>query len=173
MKIELKRMDPDRWARIRAAHAELPPDLDVVPRRHSDMAAGYDLIACIDEPMAFRVGDRPVMVPTGIAIHIGEAGIDAELHPRSGLATKQGLVLANLTGVVDADYQGQIMVGLVRLHPGTEGGETVLVKPGDRIAQLVLKRVVQAEWVVVDDFTSATARGAGGFGSTGIGGTKT
>jgi dihydrofolate reductase len=169
MQIELKLIDPDRWERIRAAHLDLSPDLDPVPRRHSDMAAGHDLIACIEAPIALRVGDRPVLVPTGIAIHIGEPGVDAELHPRSGLATKFGVVLANLTGVIDADYQGQVMVGLVRLHPGTEGGETVVIRPGDRVAQLVLKRVVQAEWKVVEEFGATTARGAGGFGSTGIG----
>ncbi len=169
MDIELKRIDPARWDRIKQANLDLPADLDVVPHRHSPMAAGYDLLACVEKPIALRVGDRPVLVPTGIAIHIDDPGVDAELHPRSGLATKFGVALANLTGVVDADYQGQVMVGLVRLHPGTEGGETVLVRPGDRIAQLVLKRVVHADWRVVEEFSAATTRGEGGFGSTGIG----
>ncbi len=123
-------------------------------------AAGLDLRACIDAPLELKPGDSH-LVPAGIAIHIGDAGYAAVILPRSGLGAKHGIVLGNLTGLIDSDYQGQIFISL-----WNRGKALFVVEPMERIAQLVVVPVAQVEWNVVDDFT-ASARGAGGFGSTG------
>ena len=123
-------------------------------------AAGLDLRACLDAPLLLQPGDSQ-LVPAGIAIHIGDPGFAAIILPRSGLGAKYGIVLGNLTGLIDSDYQGQIFVSL-----WNRGKADFTVNPMDRIAQLVVVPVVQVEWNVVEEF-SASARGAGGFGSTG------
>lgn len=123
-------------------------------------AAGLDLRACIDSALVLNPGDSQ-LVPAGIAIHIGDAGYAAVILPRSGLGAKHGIVLGNLTGLIDSDYQGQIFVSL-----WNRGKAAFTVEPMERIAQLVVVPVVQVEWNVVEDF-AASARGAGGFGSTG------
>ena len=123
-------------------------------------AAGLDLRACIDAPLELKPGDSQ-LVPAGIAIHIGDAGYAAVILPRSGLGAKHGIVLGNLTGLIDSDYQGQIFISL-----WNRGKAPFVVEPMERIAQLVVVPVAQVEWNVVDDFTTS-ARGAGGFGSTG------
>lgn len=137
------------------------------PRLHTQLpqyatagAAGLDLRACIDAPLALAPGDAQ-LVPTGIAIHLDDPGYAALVLPRSGLGHRHGIVLGNLVGLIDSDYQGQILVSC-----WNRGREPFTIQPLERIAQLVVVPVVQVELNVVEDF-AASARGAGGFGSTG------
>lgn len=123
-------------------------------------SAGMDLRACIDGPLRLAPGQTSLL-PTGIAIHIADPGLAAVILPRSGLGHKHGIVLGNLVGLIDSDYQGQLMVSC-----WNRGQEPFTVQPGDRIAQLVLVPVVQAEFAIVDSFDESE-RGAGGFGSSG------
>ena len=131
-----------------------------LPAYASAGAAGLDLRACIDGPVTLEPGQTE-LIPTGLAIHIGEPGYAAVILPRSGLGHKHGIVLGNLVGLIDSDYQGQLMVSC-----WNRGRSTFTIEPFERIAQLVILPVVQAEFDVVDDF-AASARGASGFGSTG------
>jgi dUTP pyrophosphatase len=133
---------------------------DHLPAYATRGSAGLDLRACIDEPIVLKAGDTS-LVPTGIAIHLDDAGLAAVIIPRSGLGHKHGIVLGNLVGLIDSDYQGQLMVSC-----WNRGREPFEVKPLERIAQLVIVPVVQVELNVVDSFEES-ARGAGGFGSTG------
>ena len=133
---------------------------DSLPQYASPGAAGLDLRACIDVPLLLRPGDSQ-LVPAGIAIHLGAAGYAAIILPRSGLGAKHGIVLGNLVGLIDSDYQGQVFVSM-----WNRGKSEFTVNPLDRIAQLVVVPVAQVEWNVVEEFASST-RGAGGFGSTG------
>ena len=123
-------------------------------------SAGMDLRACIDGPIALAPG-QVELVPTGVAIHIGDPGLAAVILPRSSLGHKHGIVLGNLVGLIDSDYQGQLMVSCWNrgLHP-------YALQPFERLAQLVIVPVVQAAFDVVDEFDTS-ARAAGGFGSTG------
>ena len=115
--------------------------------------------ACIDEPITLRPGDS-ALIPTGLAIHLADPGLAAVLIPRSGLGHKSGIVLGNLVGLIDSDYQGQVFVSC-----WNRGKETFVVNPMERIAQMVVVPVVQVELNVVESF-DASARGAGDFGST-------
>jgi dUTP pyrophosphatase len=123
-------------------------------------SAGLDLRACIDAPMVLEPG-QAALIPTGLAIHIGDPGLAAMLLPRSGLGHKHGIVLGNLVGLIDSDYQGPLMVSC-----WNRGVATYTVQPMERIAQMVIVPVVQAQFRHVESF-EASARGAGGFGSTG------
>ena len=123
-------------------------------------SAGLDLRACLDRPLVLEPGQTE-LIPTGLAIHIGNAGLAAMILPRSGLGHKHGIVLGNLVGLIDSDYQGQLMVSC-----WNRGLSTFTIQPMDRIAQLVLVPVVQATFRVVDAFGDSL-RGEGGFGSTG------
>ena len=123
-------------------------------------SAGLDLRACIDAPLALEPG-AATLIPTGLAIHLGDPGLAAVLLPRSGLGHKHGVVLGNLVGLIDSDYQGQLMVSC-----WNRGQAPYTVAPGERIAQMVVVPVVQVDLTVVDDFVE-TRRGAGGFGSSG------
>ncbi len=131
-----------------------------LPRPATAGSAGLDLRACLDTPLVLEPGQTH-LVPTGIAIHLEDPGLAAVLLPRSGLGHKHGIVLGNLVGLIDSDYQGQVMVSVWNRssHPFT-------IAPGDRIAQMVVVPVVQVEFDVVAEFEES-ARGAGGFGSTG------
>lgn len=131
-----------------------------LPAYASNGAAGLDLRACIDDELALEPGETR-LIPTGIAIHIGDPGYAAMLLPRSGLGHKHGIVLGNLVGLIDSDYQGQLMVSC-----WNRGHATFVIEPFDRIAQMVIVPVVQASFDVVDEFGSSE-RGASGFGSTG------
>ncbi len=131
-----------------------------LPRYSTDGAAGLDLIACIDEHLRVEPGEAH-LVPTGIAIHIADTELAAVLLPRSGLGHRHGIVLDNLVGLIDSDYQGQVFVSC-----WNRGHEHFVIQPGDRIAQMVFVPVVQARFEIVDDFTQSS-RGAGGFGHTG------
>jgi len=116
--------------------------------------------ACIDAPLSVTPGET-VLVPTGLAIHIGDAGLAAVLLPRSGLGHKHGLVLGNLTGLIDSDYQGQVFVSI-----WNRGGNTYEIEPGERIAQMVFIPVEQVKFNIVDEFDDSD-RGDGGFGHSG------
>ncbi len=135
---------------------------EVLPAYATPGSAGLDLRACIDAPLVLEPG-RTELLPTGIAIHIGDAGMAAMILPRSGLGHKHGIVLGNLVGLIDSDYQGPLMVSC-----WNRGCEPFTVQPMERIAQLVIVPVVQAGFRVVERF-EASDRGAGGFGSTGKG----
>jgi dUTP pyrophosphatase len=123
-------------------------------------SAGLDLRACIDAPLLLEPG-QAALIPTGLSIHIGDPALAAMLLPRSGLGHKHGIVLGNLVGLIDSDYQGPLMVSC-----WNRGIATYTVQPMERIAQMVIVPVVQAQFRRVDSFESS-ARGAGGFGSTG------
>lgn len=125
-------------------------------------SAGLDLRACLEAPLQLPPGGT-ILVPTGIAIHLADPGLAAMILPRSGLGHKYGIVLGNLVGLIDSDYQGEIMVSM-----WNRGKESFTLNPLDRIAQLVVVPVLQVAFNVVDDF-AASERGAGGFGSTGHG----
>jgi dUTP pyrophosphatase len=123
-------------------------------------SAGLDLRACLDAPLALAPG-HTALIPTGLALHIGDPGLAAMILPRSGLGHKHGIVLGNLVGLIDSDYQGQLMVSC-----WNRGQDSFVIQPMERIAQLVIVPVVQAQFRLVDSF-DVSARGAGGFGSTG------
>lgn len=123
-------------------------------------SAGLDLRACLDQPLVLEPGQTELL-PTGLAIHIDDPGLAAMLLPRSGLGHKHGIVLGNLVGLIDSDYQGQVFVSA-----WNRGAKAFTVQPGERIAQMIIVPVVRARFEVVSDF-SASARGAGGFGHSG------
>ncbi|HSH41561.1 MAG TPA: dUTP diphosphatase [Arenicellales bacterium] len=131
-----------------------------LPDYATEGAAGVDLRACLDGPLVIEPGQTH-LVPSGIAVHMGDSGMAAVVLPRSGLGHKKGIVLGNLVGLIDSDYQGQVMISV-----WNRGGETVTVEPGDRIAQMVFVPVMRVSFELVEDF-QASARGAGGFGHTG------
>ncbi|MGO9933208.1 MAG: dUTP diphosphatase [Steroidobacteraceae bacterium] len=131
-----------------------------LPQHATVGSAGMDLRACIDAPMVLEPGGAE-LIATGISIYIADPGIAALLLPRSGLGHKSGIVLGNLVGLIDSDYQGPLMVSV-----WNRGALPFTINPGDRIAQMVMVPVVQVAFEVVEDF-SATARGSGGFGSSG------
>jgi dUTP pyrophosphatase len=125
-------------------------------------SAGLDLRACLDAPLVLRPGQTE-LVPTGLAIHLDDPGLAAVLLPRSGLGHKHGIVLGNLVGLIDSDYQGQVFVSA-----WNRGSQPFTIEPGERLAQMVIVPVVRARFEVVDEF-SASERGAGGFGHSGRG----
>ena len=135
---------------------------DTPPQYSTKGAAGLDLRACIDAPVELGPGGS-ALVPSGIAIHLADSGLAALVLPRSGLGHKHGIVLGNLVGLIDSDYQGQIMVSL-----WNRSGEPYTLQPMERVAQLVIVPVLQVALNVVEEF-GASERGAGGFGSTGKG----
>lgn len=147
--IELRRLDP-RLGR------DFP-----LPDYATAHSAGMDLRAMIDQTIELAPGDAQ-LVPTGLAIHIGDAGLCAVILPRSGLGHRQGLVMGNLVGLIDADYQGPLMVSL-----WNRGRFAITITPGDRVAQLVFLPVVRAVFRQVDEF-ERSVRGEGGFGHTGV-----
>lgn len=146
MQIDLKILDE----RIRAQ----------LPHYATPGSAGLDLRACLDAPLTLNPGETR-LIPTGLAVHLQDAGYAAMLLPRSGLGHKHGVVLGNLVGLIDSDYQGQLMVSL-----WNRGQEAFTVQPFERIAQMVIVPVVQATFRVVEEFAQSQ-RGEGGFGSTG------
>jgi dUTP pyrophosphatase len=131
-----------------------------MPHYATEGAAGLDLRACIESPISLAPGASE-LVPSGLAIHLADPGIAAMVLPRSGLGHKHGIVLGNLVGLIDSDYQGQVMVSV-----WNRSATAFTINPMDRIAQLIVVPVVQVRLNVVDEFASSQ-RGAGGFGSTG------
>lgn len=136
-----------------------------LPRYESAMAAGVDLRACIDAPLTLPAQSPAVLVPSGIALHLADPHLAAIVVPRSGLGHKKGLVMGNLQGVIDADYTGPIMISV--WNRSAAGTEPIAIEPGERIAQMLFVPIVRPTFAVVDDFSTASSRGAGGFGSTG------
>ena len=132
----------------------------LLPAYATPGSAGLDLRACIDAPLTIEAG-ATVLVPTGLAIHVADPGYCAMILPRSGMGHKNGIVLGNLVGLIDSDYQGQLMIST-----WNRGQAAFTLQPLDRLAQLVIVPVMQVAFNVVDDF-AASERGAGGFGSTG------
>jgi dUTP pyrophosphatase len=138
-----------------------------LPRYQSELAAGIDLFACLAETLVLEAGTPAQLIPSGLALHIADAHVAGLIVPRSGLGHKKGLVLGNSVGVLDADYTGPLMISAWnRNAPGTE---PIVIEPGDRIAQLLFVPIVRPAFAVVDEFAGSTARGSGGFGSTGHG----
>ena len=135
---------------------------DSIPLPHyaTDGSAGLDMRACIDEPLTVNPGDT-VLVPTGLAIHIDDASLAAVLLPRSGLGHKHGLVLGNLTGLIDSDYQGQVFISC-----WNRGANSYEIQPAERIAQMVFVPVEQVKFSIVEEFDDSK-RGSGGFGHSG------
>jgi len=133
---------------------------DQLPAYAPSGSAGLDLRACLDEPLTLKPGDT-ALVPTGLAIHVGDPGYAALILPRSGLGHKHGIVLGNLVGLIDSDYQGELMIST-----WNRGETTFVLNPMERLAQLVIVPVVQASFNIVEEFAQSE-RGAGGFGSTG------
>jgi dUTP pyrophosphatase len=131
-----------------------------MPHYATGGAAGMDLRACVGEALEIAPGETQ-LIPSGLAMHIEEPGLAAMLLPRSGLGHKHGIVLGNLVGLIDSDYQGQVYISV-----WNRGKESFTVQPGERIAQMVIVPVVHAEFEVVEEFT-ASVRGEGGFGHTG------
>ncbi len=146
--IQIKILDP-------RVGSELP-----LPAYATDGSAGLDLRAVLDAPLTLNPGDT-TLIKTGLAIHIADPNLAAVILPRSGLGHKHGIVLGNLVGLIDSDYQGELMVSC-----WNRGKDSFTINPGERIAQLVFLPVVRAAFETVNDF-HATARGTGGFGSTG------
>ncbi|VWC24985.1 deoxyuridine 5'-triphosphate nucleotidohydrolase [Burkholderia lata] len=146
MKLDLKILD----ARMR----------DYLPAYATTGSAGLDLRACLDAPVTLQPGET-TLVPTGLAIHVADPGYAALILPRSGLGHKHGIVLGNLVGLIDSDYQGQLMIST-----WNRGQAEFVLNPFERLAQLVIVPVVQAQFNIVDDFAESD-RGEGGFGSTG------
>ena len=132
----------------------------MLPHYASAGAAGLDLRACIPSELVLSPGESQ-LVPSGIAIHVGDPGYAAVILPRSGLGAKNGIVLGNLVGLIDSDYQGQVFVSV-----WNRSKAAFTIQPMDRIAQMIIVPVQQVEWNVVEDF-EVSSRGAGGFGSTG------
>jgi len=146
MKLDVRILDPRLAAQM--------------PAYATKGSAGLDLRACIDAPLVLEPGAAQLL-PTGLSIHIGDPHFAAMILPRSGLGAKHGIVLGNLVGLIDSDYQGPLMVSC-----WNRGRDAFTIEPLDRIAQLVVVPVVQVQWNVVETFDES-ARGAGGFGSTG------
>jgi dUTP pyrophosphatase len=146
MKVDVKILD----ARMR----------EQLPAYATPGSAGLDLRACIDSPLEMQPGDTFLM-PTGLAVHVADPGYCALVLPRSGMGFKNGIVLANLVGLIDSDYQGQLMVPL-----WNRSQKAFTLNPMERVAQMIIVPVMQAQFNVVEEF-AATERGAGGFGSTG------
>lgn len=147
--VQLRRLDPRLGASI------------PLPAYATDGSAAMDLRAAPAAPVTLAPGDS-ALVPTGLAIYIGDPAWCALVVPRSGLGHKHGLVLGNLTGVIDADYQGPLMISC-----WNRGQQAFTIQPGDRVAQLLVVPVARVAWKVVEAF-APSARGAGGFGSTGV-----
>lgn len=135
---------------------------DQLPHYATPGSAGLDLRACLDGPVTLDPGETR-LIPTGLAMHLDDPGYAAMILPRSGLGHKHGVVLGNLVGLIDSDYQGQLMVSI-----WNRSQEAFTIQPFERVAQMVIVPVVQASFRVVDEF-AASDRGAGGFGSTGKG----
>jgi dUTP diphosphatase len=148
-----------RTLRVRILDARMGGEFPL-PAYATDGSAGLDLRACLDAPLVLAPGQAELL-PTGLAIHVEDPGLAAVILPRSGLGHRHGIVLGNLVGLIDSDYQGQLLVSC-----WNRGREPFTVTPGERIAQLVVVPVVQVQLEVVQDF-AASGRGAGGFGHSG------
>jgi len=148
-----------------------------IPQYATDYSAGLDLVACIAQPLILFPGAPANLIPTGLAIYIDRPAIMGVILPRSGNGHKRGLVLGNTAGIIDADYQGPLMISAWNRNTPTQSDmlgisnyndRCITIQPGERIAQLIFVPIVRATFRQVEEFTNNTARGAGGFGSTGV-----
>jgi dUTP pyrophosphatase len=137
------------------------------PSRGSQLAAGLDLHACLDAPLILQPQAPATLISTGIAFRIGKVEWCALVLPRSGLGHKRGLVLGNTVGVIDADYEGPCFISAWNRNPA-QGGDSIEIRPGDRIAQLVFTRITRPDFVIVPAFSGQGGRHESGFGSTGV-----
>ena len=137
------------------------------PSRGSQLAAGLDLHACLDAPLVLQPQAPAALISAGIAFRIGDPEWCALVLPRSGLGHKRGLVLGNTVGVIDADYEGPCLISAWNRNPA-QGGESIEIRPGDRIAQLVFTRITRPDFVVVPSLSRQGGRQESGFGSTGV-----
>jgi dUTP pyrophosphatase len=156
VKVELKILDPrlSGWG---------------FPRWGSELAAGLDLHACIDEPLSLPPQAPAVLIPVGFAFRIGDPDWCALILPRSGLGHRQGLVLGNAVGLIDADYEGECLISAWNRNPAGYGeSATITIRPGDRIAQLIFTRICRPQFELVSEFSKSADRKSGGFGSTGV-----
>jgi dUTP diphosphatase len=153
LKVELKILDPrvTQWG---------------FPHYGSSLAAGLDLHACLDTAIELAPQIPAILIPSGIAFRIGDPDWCALVLPRSGLGHRQGLVLGNAVGLIDADYEGQLLVSAWNRNP--PGSASIRIEPGDRVAQLVFTRIIRPEFSVVEVFSDSGERKSGGFGSTGV-----
>jgi dUTP pyrophosphatase len=138
-----------------------------LPQYQTALAAAIDLMACVDTPVTLKPQETAILIPTGVALHMNSVNLCAVILPRSGLGHKKGLVLGNSAGLIDADYTAQCFISAWNRNPAGSGLD-IVINPGDRIAQMLFLPVVRPEFVVVDEFTAPSDRGAGGFGSTGV-----
>jgi dUTP pyrophosphatase len=136
-----------------------------LPRYQSEMAAAIDLHACLDDVLCLEAGAAARLISAGIAVHLNDSHMAALIVPRSGLGHKKGLVVGNLVGVIDADYLGPIMVSA--WNRSAIGSDPITIAPGERIAQMLFVPILRPGFRVVEAFSHSTARGEGGFGSTG------
>jgi dUTP pyrophosphatase len=136
-----------------------------LPAHQTAMAAAVDLHACIDAPLSLPAGGPAVLIPSGLSMLIGDPHITALIVPRSGLGHKKGLVMGNGVGVIDADYAGPVLISA--WNRNAAGTDPILIQPGERIAQMLFVPILRPIFNVTDAFSRATARGEGGFGSTG------
>jgi len=136
-----------------------------LPTWQTPLAAGIDLHACLDQPLTLAPQAPAALIASGFALLMNQPGVAALILPRSGLGHKKGLVLGNGTGCIDADYTNQIYISAWNRNP--PGGEAIVIQPGDRIAQLLFVPILRPNFTIVDQFSRQTARGLGGFGSTG------
>jgi dUTP pyrophosphatase len=138
-----------------------------LPKYQTPLAAAIDLFACIDQPLQLKPQEAAVLVPSGIALHMDSLDFCAVILPRSGLGHKKGLVLGNSVGLIDADYTAQCFISVWNRNPANSN-EVITIQPGERIAQMMFLPVVRPEFKVVDEFSTTSQRGGGGFGSTGV-----
>ena len=136
------------------------------PHYGSELAAGLDLHACVDAPLVLLPQALAVLIPSGIAFRIGDPDWCGLILPRSGLGHREGLVLGNAVGLIDADYEGPCLISA--WNRNSPGGSEIVIEPGDRIAQLVFTRIARPQFKMVTEFSETGARQQGGFGSTGI-----
>lgn len=148
-----------RWVQLKILDPRLGREF-ALPDYATEGSAGVDLRACVEQPLTLEPG-QTVLIPSGIAVHMEDPSLAAVILPRSGLGHKHGIVLGNLVGLIDSDYQGQVFVST-----WNRGDEAFVIEPGARLAQMVFVPVVQAAFEVVEEFTESR-RGAGGFGHTG------
>ncbi len=137
-----------------------------LPKYQTPLAAAIDLFACIDQPLQLQPQAAAVLIPSGIALHMDSLDFCAVILPRSGLGHKKGLVLGNSVGLIDADYTAQCFISAWNRNPPSSN-EVITIQPGERIAQMMFLPVARPEFQVVEEFSTTSQRGGGGFGSTG------
>jgi dUTP pyrophosphatase len=138
-----------------------------LPKYQTPLAAAIDLFACIEQPLQLKPQEAAVLIPSGIALHMDSRDFCAVILPRSGLGHKKGLVLGNSVGLIDADYTAQCLISVWNRNPASSS-EVITIQPGERIAQMMFLPVVRPEFKVVEEFSTTSERGGGGFGSTGV-----